>query len=186
MHKTEPIELDEKAIDELNDETTWERRKFMEILNDPSERLDPVERINREDARKKALKKKQDEDLKRSYDMQWVRLQIFYAHDIQRENLAGERISILTEPDYFPDKLDELKKQLKQVTIWAPFRVTLGKDEIAIRLGSLLRGYEENYIDYFVQLNKNPPKVKQDLSFRADWGQWHEIGNYRKTRACTK
>lgn len=186
MPKTEPIELDQKAIDEINDETTWERCKFNELLHDPCEQLDPIERINREHARIKAAKKKQEQDLKRSYDMQWVRLQIYYSLDIQRENLAGERISILTDSDYFPDKLDQLKKQLKQVTVWAPFRVTLGEHEIAIRLGSLLRGYEHNFIDYFVQVNKNPPKVKQDLSFKADWGQWYEIGHYRKTRARAK
>jgi hypothetical protein len=177
--------LDEKECAELNDETTWERRKFQELLHDPCEQLDPIERINRRIKREKMLRKENARREKISKDMQWVRLKLFHANDIQRLDFAEQRISILDKPQYFP-AMKELKQQLKQVTVWASFRVTIRKSEIAIRLGSLLRSHEHNYIDYFVLINKNPGKTPNNLLFKADWGQWDEIGNYRKTRTRIK
>lgn len=174
MQEKEIIEIDQKEIEEINDETTWERRKFNELLNDPSEQkepLSPIEKINKRHRELEFEKKKKERDL----DMQWVRLQLYHSQDIQRNDLSGHRISITKTPEYFSTNIYELKKQLRYVTVWHNYRVHIFKDEIMIRLGSTVRGYEHNYIDYFVLINKNPGKTPNNLLFKADWGQWNEI-----------
>lgn len=164
--------LEDKEVAELNDETTWERRKFHELLHDPCEQLDPVERINRRIKREEIARKEHARREEQSKLMQWVRLQIYHSLDIQKENLAGERISILKEPEYFCEPMKYLKRQLRNVTVWQQYNVNISKHEIKIRVGSTHPQYCNVYVDYYVLINKNPKKTPQDLSFRADWGQW--------------
>lgn len=172
MSKVLEEPLDEKSSEELNDETTWERRKFQELLHDPCEQLDPVERINRRIKQEEMARREEARREEISKQMQWARLQIYHSLDIQRENLAGERISIHKEPEYFCESMKYLKRKLRYVTVWQSYRVNISNDEIKIRVGSTHPQYCNVYIDYYVLINKNPPKTPQDLSFRADWGQW--------------
>lgn len=166
MKKLE-IEISENDLINCNDESAWEARKFNELLNE-------VESLSLE--QKELCKKKHEEYLEKEKQkdalMQWVRLQIYHSKDIQKNNLGGGRLSIVDNSEYFANDMQELKKILRDVTIWTPGRVSITENEICIRFGSTLEKFKEIYVDYYVQINKSPVETPTDLDFKMTWGLW--------------
>jgi hypothetical protein len=165
--KKPDIEISESDLINCNDDTTWEARKFNELLNE-------VEPLTEEQRKQKRIKHAEYLANEKQKDvlMQWCRLQIYHSKDIQKDNLGGGRLSIVNSPEYFANDIKDLKKILRDVTIWTPSRVKVSNDEICIRFGSTLKEFQEIFVDYYVQINKDPSETPTDLDFRMTWGLW--------------
>lgn len=169
--KEQLIELSDQDIIDINDPSTWERRKFEEIFNDPSERLDPEQR----EARAKRAQEAEEKEAKRAQEKidrhLFVRRALFHAEDIEKYDISGRRVSIVRNPEYFNEDLEKTKSKLLFV-VWLHSReiIDINDKEITIRYGAEMNG-KSIYVDYYVQINKTPSKeIPKTLEHICTWG----------------
>lgn len=150
-------QISDNDLENINDESSWEARKFQELLNEAYN-----EPLN---ADEKKLRKESTEE-KPNHGVT-VRRAIYHAVDIEKDMLGGGRVSILKNPEYFDVDIDALKKRLLEVTYWhSRQNAVVYGNEVHVKFA-----IDRLCVDYYVQINKHPTKEEpKTLEFLTTWG----------------
>lgn len=165
--------ITDNDAENCNDPTAWEYRKSQAIWDELRDEL-----VNATDAEWEVIKKKQqaryEQEIKaheqEMAEHQFVKQNLFFAKDIQKDDVGGGRLSIIKNPEAFHWSLDDLKLRLvHDIAMKSNVIKNITDQEIVIDYGTW---YDSKplTVKYYIIINKEPELYNLNNFGKLFWG----------------